>query len=183
MALPWCFHDSAAWGPTTHWHLHSVSLCANPKERDWLSFFWWELFIFINQAVFKGRQYAHRWSHLWAKRPNPVISSRRGESWGWLLSPQLTLCRMHLESHLGPFAFQVLIAQVATWENQQERLFIGHQIIIFKQCFDRLSTKESETYGLNFHWNTHLGLKIKGVCAWEGILPTFFFCQARLFGK
>ena len=38
--------------------------------------------------------------------------------------------------------------------------FFGLQIALAKQYFDELSVNESETYGLDFQWDTH-GLKHK----------------------
>lgn len=79
-----------------------------------------------------------------------IVSSQEGRITS-LAGPSTGQGYETLESPLEPFAFQATITQVVAWESQHERQFIGHQIIICKQCSARLSTKESETYGLHFH--------------------------------
>ena len=65
----------------------------------------------------------------------------------WVTLPSLwveshTTFKLERSSQLGPFVFQATVTQVTARENQQKRLFIGHQIIIFTQHFDRLNTNQ-----------------------------------------
>lgn len=107
--------------------------------------------IFLSQAAFRSGQYAHGWPPPGSYPPSRIIFSQEDRVIRLAArSTGLYARRRHLSSS-GAICLSGNCHPGGCMGKSTGKAVYWTSNNYFKQCFDRFSTNELETYGLNFH--------------------------------